>query len=94
MSPPSLARATFTLLAGGVAAQVLPLLLGPWISRLYTPAEFGAFSLTWTLASNIAVVACARYEFALALEADEGEAAAAVVYTGRPRACIPCENWR
>lgn len=64
----SLKRATLTLLAGSALAQAVPLLLGPWIARLYTPAEYGEFSLLWTVASNLAVVGCARYEFALALE--------------------------
>lgn len=64
----SLTRATLTLLAGSALAQAIPLLLGPWIARLYTPAEYGQFSLVWTVASNLAVVGCARYEFALALE--------------------------
>lgn len=68
-------RATLTLLAGGALAQALPLLLGPWLTRLYSPTEFGQFALLWTLASNIAVVGCARYEFALPLERDEGVAA-------------------
>lgn len=72
----SLTRATLTLLAGSALAQALPLLLGPWIARLYTPAEYGQFSLVWTVASNLAVVGCARYEFALALEKDESGAAA------------------
>ncbi|HEV6965229.1 lipopolysaccharide biosynthesis protein [Roseateles sp.] len=71
----SLTRATLTLLAGSALAQALPLLLGPWISRLYTPAEYGQFSLVWTVAANLAVVGCARYEFALALEAGETGAA-------------------
>jgi O-antigen/teichoic acid export membrane protein len=71
---PSLFRATLTLLAGSALAQVLPLLLGPWIARLYTPAEYGQFSLVWTVAMNLAVVGCARYEFALALEDDAGAA--------------------
>ena len=71
----SLLRATFTLLAGGALAQALPLLLGPWLTRLYTPAEYGQFAFVWTVASNIGVVACARYEFALTLEKDEGAAA-------------------
>ncbi len=75
MNAPSLARATLTLLAGSALAQALPLLLGPWIARLYTPAEYGQFSLFWTVASNLAVVGCARYEFALALETDETGAA-------------------
>lgn len=68
-------RSTLTLLAAGALAQALPLLLGPWITRLYTPTEFGHFSLVWTVATNIAVVGCARYEFALPLERDATGAA-------------------
>lgn len=68
-------RATLTLLAGGALAQALPLLLGPWITRLYSPTEFGHFSLVWTVASNLAVVGCARYEFALPLESSAARAA-------------------
>ncbi|MFX7866387.1 hypothetical protein ABTK37_20535, partial [Acinetobacter baumannii] len=48
---------------------------GPWITRLYSPAEYGQFSLVWSVASNLAVVGCARYEFALALETGETGAA-------------------
>ncbi|KQV47074.1 polysaccharide biosynthesis protein [Pelomonas sp. Root1217] len=76
MTSHSLKRATLTLLAGSALAQAIPLLLGPWIARLYTPAEYGQFSLVWTVASNLAVVGCARYEFALALEKGESDAAA------------------
>ncbi|MFG6456948.1 lipopolysaccharide biosynthesis protein [Roseateles sp. BYS96W] len=76
MNAHSLRRATFTLLAGSALAQAVPLLLGPWIARLYSPADYGQFSLVWTVASNLAVVGCARYEFALALETGERGAAA------------------
>jgi len=69
-------RAVLTLLAGGVLAQALPLLLGPWLTRLYSPAEFGIYHLFAAVAANAAVVACARYEFALPLAADEAEATA------------------
>lgn len=69
-------RAVLTLLAGGVLAQALPLLLGPWLTRLYTPAEFGLYHLFAAVAANSAVVACARYEFALPMAADEAEACA------------------
>ena len=69
-----LLRASLVLLAGGAAAQALPLLLGPWLTRLYTPAEFGQFHLLWAVAANLAVVACARYEFALPLARNEAEA--------------------
>ena len=69
-------RAVLTLLAGGVLAQALPLLLGPWLTRLFSPAEFGIYHLFAAVAANAAVVACARYEFALPLAADEAEATA------------------
>ena len=70
---PGLARAVLTLLAGSAAAQALPLLLGPWLARLYGPEAWGTYALFAALAANVAVVACARFEFALPLErAEEG----------------------
>jgi len=60
-------RSTLTLLAGGVVAQALPLLLGPWLTRLYLPEEFGRYAVFSAVAANLAVVACARYEYALPL---------------------------
>ena len=69
-------RAILTLLAGAALAQALPLLLGPWLTRLYRPADFGVYHLFMAVAANLAVVACARYEFALPLAADEAEATA------------------
>lgn len=74
MARPGLLRPTLTLLAGGVAAQALPLLLGPWLTRLYSPAEFGQYHLFAAVAANLGVVACARYEFALPIAADDREA--------------------
>jgi len=71
-----LLRATLTLLAGGALAQALPLLLGPLLTRLYTPQDFGIYHLFAAVAANVAVVACARYEFALPLAVDDDEAAA------------------
>ncbi len=65
-----LGRATATLLAGGLAAQALPLLLGPWLARLYSPQEYGQYTAFAVVAANLAVVACARYEFALPLARD------------------------
>ena len=73
-----LLRATLTLMAGGALAQALPLLLGPLLTRLYAPAQFGLYHLFAAVAANIAVVACARYEHALPLARDDGEARALV----------------
>lgn len=75
---PSLAGATLTLLAGGALAQLLPLLLGPFIARLFTPEAMGLFTQFATVAATVAVAASLRYEQALPLappdEAGEGEA--------------------
>jgi O-antigen/teichoic acid export membrane protein len=67
-------RSTLTLLAGGVLAQALPLLLGPLLTRLYTPEDWGRFALFASVAGSLVVVACARYEYALPMATDEGEA--------------------
>lgn len=69
-------RAVLTLLAGGLLAQALPMLLGPLLTRLYTPAQFGTFHLFAAVAANLGVVACLRYEFALPVARDDAEAAA------------------
>lgn len=71
----SLVRATAVLLSGSVVAHALPLLLGPALTRTYEPEAFGQFALLWALATNVAVVACARYEHALPLERNDNEAA-------------------
>lgn len=67
--------ATATVLAGSVAAHAVPLLLGPAITRVYSPEVFGQFALWWAIATNLAVVGCLRYEYALPLERDEAGAA-------------------
>ncbi len=72
----SLLRASLTLLAGGALAQIVPLLLGPWLTRLYSPEAFGVYHLLAAAAANVAVVACARYEFALPKVDDDAEAEA------------------
>jgi O-antigen/teichoic acid export membrane protein len=75
-APAGLLRASLTLLAGSAAAQAIPLLLGPLLTRLYTPAEFGRFQLFASVAANLAVLGCGRFEFALPLARDDAEAQA------------------
>ncbi len=70
-----LLRATLTLVTGSAAAHAIPLMLGPALTRIYAPEAFGQFALLWAIATNIAVIGCARYEFALPLETAEPRAA-------------------
>lgn len=76
MAAPGLLSATLTLLAGGALSQLVPLALAPLLTRLYSPADFGVYHLFAAVATNVAVVGCARYEFALPLAAGEDEARA------------------
>jgi O-antigen/teichoic acid export membrane protein len=71
-----LARAVLTLVVGGAIAQALPLLVTPWLTRLYSPREFGVYSVFAAVAANLAVAACGRYEFALPLATDDADARA------------------
>ena len=80
--PAPLLRATLTLMAGGALAQALPLLLGPLLTRLYSPTQFGLYHLFAAVAANVAVVACARYEHALPLAQRVGRPVSQAVSTG------------
>jgi O-antigen/teichoic acid export membrane protein len=81
-------KATATLLTGNVAAHALPLLLGPALTRIYSPEAFGQFALLWAVATNVAVVACARYEYALPLERTEPGAAQLMALCGHVMAAV------
>lgn len=57
-----------TVLTGTVAAQVLPLLVAPLITRLCTPADMGMFSIWLGLIAIAATVATLRLEAAMILD--------------------------
>jgi len=73
---PTLVRATLTLLAGGALAQLVPLLLGPLLARLFTPQAMGVFTQFSTIAASLAVAASLRYEQALPLAVVDARAQA------------------
>ncbi len=57
-----------TVLGGTVAAQALPLLAAPLITRLCTPADMGAFSVWMGIVAIAATVATLRLEAAMILD--------------------------
>lgn len=63
-----------TLLTGASLAQVLPLLLMPVLTRIYTPADFGVYWAFVAAVSLFAVSAAGRYEFAVGLPDNDREA--------------------
>ena len=91
---PKLLGATLTLLAGGALAQLAPLLLGPFLARLFSPEAFGLYTQFATVAAAVAVAASLRYEQALPLAQEAGEARSLLALTLRLLAlavllCVP-----
>lgn len=65
-----------TVLAGGTAAaQLLMVLLLPVLTRLYSPQDFNTLSVYLGLLSIFSVVATLRFELAISLPEEDGEAA-------------------
>lgn len=57
----------FTLLTGNFIAQLIPLLLTPILSRLFSPEEFGLFAFYISIISFFTVISTGRYELAILL---------------------------
>jgi len=56
-----------TMLSGTTAGQFIAFLMLPVVARLYTPVQFGEYSLFISIASVIAVIASGRYELSIVL---------------------------
>jgi len=65
-----------SILAGGTAAgQAVVVLASPLLTRLYSPEDFGLLAVYASLLALILVVASLRYELAIPLPEDDGQAA-------------------
>jgi O-antigen/teichoic acid export membrane protein len=61
-------------MTGTTIAQAFPIAISPILTRLYTPEEFGLFSLCVGLSSFLLVFATAKYELAIILPVKDSEA--------------------
>lgn len=66
----------FTLSSATGVAQIVALLAAPVLTRLYTPDDFGMFSVYASILSLVVVVACLRYELAITLPEENSSALA------------------
>jgi len=62
-------RNVMTVASGTALAQLLPLLVAPVLTRVYTPADFGTFALYLAAATVLGALATGRYELAVMLPA-------------------------
>jgi O-antigen/teichoic acid export membrane protein len=60
-----------TLMFGTVIAQALPILISPILTRMYSPKDFGVFTLFTSVTSIVSIIATARYELAIVLPEEE-----------------------
>lgn len=70
----SIGRDVARTAAGTVAAQLIPLLAMPVLSRLYAPEAFGVFAVFSAVVVTVSLVSSGRYELAVLLPADDREA--------------------
>ncbi|MBO4699210.1 oligosaccharide flippase family protein [bacterium] len=61
------AKNIVTLLTGTTAAQIVPFVLSPVLTRLYSPDDFGVLALFFSVCSVLSVVAAGRYELSIVI---------------------------
>ena len=77
----SLGKQTATLVVGTGIAQLVVIVATPLLTRLYSPDEYGNFSVIIAAATIISVIASLRYELAIPLASSRFEAANVVTLT-------------
>jgi len=60
-------RNFLTLISGTALAQIIPFIVAPILSRLYSPEDFGFYSFFISIVGIIAVLATLKYEVAIIL---------------------------
>ena len=63
-----------TMLAGNISAQAIAFIAAPFITRLYSPDDFGSLTLVWSYIGIFSVIACLRYESPIIIEEETGKA--------------------
>jgi len=60
-------KSVLTIFTGGAIAQVIPFLIEPVLTRIYTPEEFALFAQFISFTTLFTIIATARYELAIML---------------------------
>lgn len=79
--PSQFLRHAATMLTGVALAQAIPLIVAPFLTRLYSPTEFGVFASVVAAAGVLSIFATLRYELAVVLPKEESTAANLVIAT-------------
>ncbi|MDM5329842.1 oligosaccharide flippase family protein [Neobacillus sp. CF12] len=63
-------KAILILTSGSIIAQFLTILVSPLLTRFYTPAELGVYTLILTAESLFGSILCGRYDVSIVSESD------------------------
>lgn len=70
----SFRRNVITLMGGSALAQVIPLLATPFLTRIYSPEQFGALAVLLAIANPLSLLVCGRYEMTVVLPKEDHHA--------------------
>lgn len=73
---PSALRGVASIVAGSAAGQALVIVAYPLLTRIYTPAEFGLFTVFGSVVGIAAVISAGALESAIPIPVDDRDAAA------------------
>lgn len=68
------AKNVITLMSGTTLAQILSIIASPFLTRMYSPEEFGVFGIYIAVISLFSVVVCGKYEMAIVLPEKDKDA--------------------
>lgn len=67
-------RNVMILMTGSGLSQIIPIVIGPILTRLYSPEEFGVFTLFMSIVIFFSSFSTLKYELAINLQKDEDSA--------------------
>lgn len=80
-------RNVATLFTGTALAQIIPFIVTPILTRIYTPSDYGVLAVFVAFTSLIGIVATLRYDTAILLPGDEDNAMALTILCA---ICVLC----
>lgn len=76
-------RHVLTLMTGTAVAQIIPLAARPILTRLYTPEEFGLYTLYMSIAAALVTIGALRYDLAVVIPDEDSDARGLVKLASR-----------
>ncbi len=68
------ARNSIILITGSSVAQLITILASPFLTRLYSPSDFGAYAIYTSILAILGIVSCWRYDTSIVLPKDDEDA--------------------